>query len=247
MSGSVRGTLLYLHPFAEEMHKSRRMAALQARAFATAGFAVLQIDLTGCGDSDGDFANATWSRWCDDAAMAVSWMQTRNNQPVMGWGLRLGASLAVDVQRRLHLFSRLILWQPVISGDIFLNQFLRLKLASDMLAAVESPISAKSLRAALAAGNIVEIAGYRLTPQLADELTVLKLIEPVPMCSVDWLEVTSDSGTLSPASQRVIDAWQDAGNVVRSRTVTGDPFWVTQEISECPDLLSATLASVSNA
>ncbi len=43
--------LLYLHPFAEEMNKSRRMAALQSRALAEHGYAVLQIDLLGCGDS----------------------------------------------------------------------------------------------------------------------------------------------------------------------------------------------------
>ena len=29
-----RGGIVYLHPFAEELNKSRRVAALQARAFA---------------------------------------------------------------------------------------------------------------------------------------------------------------------------------------------------------------------
>ena len=51
----ARGAVLHLHAFAEEMNKSRRMVALQARALAEAGFAVLQIDLHGCGDSGGDF------------------------------------------------------------------------------------------------------------------------------------------------------------------------------------------------
>jgi alpha-beta hydrolase superfamily lysophospholipase len=64
-----RGVILYVHPFAEELNLSRRMAAQQARAFAGLGFAVLQIDLFGCGDScaifppDGGInGNATW-RW----------------------------------------------------------------------------------------------------------------------------------------------------------------------------------------
>lgn len=46
----TRGSIVYIHPFAEEMNKSRRMAALQARALTLAGFAVLQLDLIGCGD-----------------------------------------------------------------------------------------------------------------------------------------------------------------------------------------------------
>jgi uncharacterized protein len=36
-----RGLILYIHPFAEEMNKARRMAALQSRAFAKEGFEVL--------------------------------------------------------------------------------------------------------------------------------------------------------------------------------------------------------------
>ena len=51
------GAVLYVHPLAEEMNKSRRMAALQARALAASGWVVLQVDLFGCGDSDGDFGN----------------------------------------------------------------------------------------------------------------------------------------------------------------------------------------------
>ena len=57
-STQPRGGVLYCPPFAEEMNKSRRMAALQARAFAKAGYGVLLLDLYGCGDSSGDFSDA---------------------------------------------------------------------------------------------------------------------------------------------------------------------------------------------
>ena len=73
----VRGLVLYIHPFAEEMNKSRRMAALQARAFAQAGYAVLQIDLHGCGDSAGDFGDATWEHWIDDVVQGCHWLRQR--------------------------------------------------------------------------------------------------------------------------------------------------------------------------
>jgi len=39
-AGAVRGKLVYVHPLAEEMNKSRRMAALQSRALAAAGYAL---------------------------------------------------------------------------------------------------------------------------------------------------------------------------------------------------------------
>ena len=88
---AFKGSLLYLHPFAEEMHKSRRMAAMQARALAGAGYAVLQMDLMGCGDSAGDFSDACWSVWLDDARLCHDWLHTKTATPVTVWGLRSGA------------------------------------------------------------------------------------------------------------------------------------------------------------
>src|SRR5512135_2479066 len=116
----MKGSVLYLPPFAEEMHKSRRMAALQARAMAAQGYAVLQIDLTGCGDSAGDFADATWTAWLDDARLAHAWLAGKTARPVTLWGLRTGALLAADLAQRLQNIHHLILWQPVSDGSLFL-------------------------------------------------------------------------------------------------------------------------------
>src|SRR5207249_8517309 len=85
----ARGGILYIHPFAEEMNKSRRMAALQARAFAAVGWDVLSVDLMGCGDSDGDFGDATLDAWLQDVDAAHRWLATRGSGPVWLWGLRL--------------------------------------------------------------------------------------------------------------------------------------------------------------
>ena len=71
------GQVVYVHPFTEEMNKSRRMAAMQARALAQAGFEVLQIDLLGCGDSSGGFGDATWAAWVADVTSACLWLRAR--------------------------------------------------------------------------------------------------------------------------------------------------------------------------
>ena len=51
----VRGSILFLHAFAEEMHMSRRNISSQARLLAAAGYNVMLLDLTGCGDGAGEF------------------------------------------------------------------------------------------------------------------------------------------------------------------------------------------------
>lgn len=241
---ALKGSLLYLHPFGEEMHKSRRMAALQARAFASLGYAVLQIDLTGCGDSAGDFADASWSAWRDDARLAHAWLQAKTAQAVMLWGLRTGALLAADLARQLNNVQALLLWQPVTDGSLFLTQFLRIKLASEMLSDGQSKTGTKDLLAQLASGQGVEVGGNMLSPAMARELGALKLAAMTPTCPVSWLEVGAVNGAqLSPAGQRVADAWRAAGAQVQTQTIIGEPFWATQEITECPPLIEASLAS----
>ena len=66
---------MYAHPFCEEMNKARRMAALQSRRLAALGYSVLQIDLFGCGDSSGDFADAReiWKR----PQIALDWLRPK--------------------------------------------------------------------------------------------------------------------------------------------------------------------------
>lgn len=241
-----QGAVLYLHPFAEEMHKSRRMAALQARAFAAQGHAVLQIDLTGCGDSAGDFADASWSAWLDDARLGLAWLTEKTAQPVTLWGLRTGALLAADLAQRLQGIRSLLLWQPVSDGSLFLTQFLRIKLASEMLSDGQSKSGTKALLAQLEAGDGVEVGGNMLAPAMARELGALKLASLAPACPVTWLEAGAEAGThVTPASQRIVDAWQAAGATVHAQTVQGDPFWSTQEIAECPDLLDASAAALT--
>ena len=241
--GTVRGQILYLHPFTEEMHKSRRMAALQARRLAGAGFRVLQLDLTGCGDSWGDFSNARWETWLEDAVCAIAWLRGQDpNAPILLWGLRLGATLAVDLAARQSDMERVILWQPVINGELFLGQFLRLKLASEMLTEGRAQTGTRQLRERLKGGEPVEIGGYLLAPELAVAIGCLRLERMVPPRVAVWVEVVADVQTpIAPASQKVMNEWNDKGCALHSAQVVGEPFWNTQEITECPALLDATM------
>jgi len=240
--GAHRG-IVYVHPFCEEMNKARRMAALQSRRLAAAGYAVLQVDLFGCGDSSGDFADARWAIWKQDLQVALGWLKSRVDGPLGLWGLRLGATLAADVARDPGLgIEELLLWQPVNNGEQFLTQFLRLRLAAEMLAEGTAQTSVRDLRETLARGVPLEIAGYDLHPRLAAEIDALNLSDLVPAVKrVHCLEVTAAvEPKLSPASQRALDAWRLRGLDVRTAAVIGEPFWSTIEVTECEALLAAT-------
>lgn len=243
--GACRGAVLYVHPFGEEMNKSRRMAALQARALAALGYGVLLLDLHGCGDSSGDFSDARWEQWQDDIAAGVAWLGRELGQPVSLLGLRLGALLALEHAAKAApgAIERLVLWHPVSSGGLYLKQFLRLRVANDMLGA-KAGGGVDALRAALHAGEALEIAGYELAPALAQAIEARDAAALVPARRVvHWLEIVGDAERpLAPASARVLDGWRSAGIDVHAQTVVGQAFWATQEITECPALVNATCA-----
>jgi len=240
------GAAVYVHPFAEEMHKSRRMAALQARALADAGISVLQIDLLGCGDSAGEFGDATWSRWIDDVAEAVRWLHGRTGFVPLLWGLRSGCLLAHAALAKLPATPDLVFWQPVISGKQHLQQFLRLRVAGELIGrAGADRTSTNELRAQLEGGATLHIAGYALSPGLALGLDAADLAPRATRTRVAWLEVSgSDPPEVSPAGQMRVTAWQAAGSEVSAAAVAGLPFWQTQEIAQCAALIDATTAAV---
>jgi exosortase A-associated hydrolase 2 len=238
------GSILYVHPFAEEMNKSRRMAALQARAFADAGWNVLQLDLFGCGDSAGDFGDASWDRWVGDVVFAADWLREQTGFAPALWGLRLGCLLATAALPRLDWRPSLLFWHPVISGRQHLQQFLRLRLAGDILGGKTAGEGGKQLREQLLGGESLEIAGYLLSPGLAQGLDEARLEPVAGGGKLVWLEVNSSADSaLSPAAQAASASWKAAGWSVTTAVVAGPGFWQTQEIEELPTLLLAATAS----
>ena len=237
--------VLFFPPFAEELNKSRRMIALQADALSQAGYGVLLPDLFGTGDSEGDFADGRWELWLQDAATALNWLISRGRSRIIFWGLRLGALLAMNaVSRREAVPLKVMLWHPVCQGEPYLTQFLRLRLAADMLTGGEEAPTTGSLRQELREGRQVEIAGYTLHPSLAAAIDELKLsaFRPPEGVSVEWLEIISaPDRPIGHASWQIIERWRQEGVNVEVSTMVGESFWNTPEITQVPGLIDITL------
>ena len=257
-AGPPRGLVVYVHPFAEEMNKSRRMAALQSRALAEAGFAVLQLDLMGCGDSDGELLDASWAQWVADVVFACGWLRQQyphsgpDTVPLWLWGLRAGALLAADAARQWPEPCHLLFWQPASSGKQLLQQFLRLKAAADLQSGQAKAVM-DAARKTLADGGDVEVAGYRLPGSISQGLERATL-QPLPVAAgstpalrkLIWLELSTQAETrLSPVAQTGCAGWQAAGWAVHSQVVTGPAFWQSAEIEDAPALLTDTLRAMT--
>jgi exosortase A-associated hydrolase 2 len=248
---AARGRVLFCPPFAEELNTTRRAAARQSRALAQAGFAVMQIDLLGCGDSSGGFEDASWPAWLADLQLAHAWLSQRARGPLWLWGLRAGALLASDLAAQLPEPAHLLLWQAAASGQQQLQQFLRLHAAGQWLAGDKTGTVKKTDTPAqqLAQGQSVHIAGYALNPALAQGLAGARLQPPPnqPPGRVVWLEFTQQTvpdrlqpAALSPASEKALAAWRAAGWQVAAHTIASPAFWQTVEAEASPETEAAT-------
>ena len=243
--------ILYLPPFAEEMNRARRMASLLGRRLAEQSLGFLALDPFGTGDSDGEFHQASWTTWCRDAATAVDWLKDRGYRRISFLGLRLGACLALHAaQQARQELGRIVLWQPVLKGETFVNQFLRIRVAAGMADGGGEKETIKGLRARLAANETLEVAGYALNSEMIAELDGLALTNlALPLGAtglaqpISWFEINRNpEADLTPASRNAIQTLRDADLPVEASTITGEPFWSIEEPTYVPELLSSTAA-----
>jgi exosortase A-associated hydrolase 2 len=243
-TGLRRRAVLMLPPFAEELNKSRRMLSLAARALQSAGIDVLLIDLYGTGDSGGDFGDATLAIWRDDLQRGAAWLAARGVARLDVLAVRGGALLLEDLAPPPGVaHGRVVLWQPVVSGQLLIAQFLRLRVAESMTLSdrgAESPDTRKLLESE----GSVEVAGYAISRELVRGLE--EITDPLTNAHAweawDWFEV-SGPGATAPgvAAQRTIAAMRARGMRVRESCLEGEPFWATPEIAVVPALIDATV------
>ncbi len=228
------------------MNKSRHLVAQQARQWCDLGYGVAIPDLYGTGDSAGEFSEANWAMWAKDILSLTQWIGRQGGISACLWGLRLGCLLACAVIKEAPAslglrIERLIFWQPVILGEQFINQFLRMRLAAGLLNGNRESVA--MLRERASSEGVLEVAGYHISTDLIEQLSKLRLEELAPPAAipVDWIEIGNrPDKPLSTAAQRVADLWRQSGNPdITTHTVTGDPFWSTQELASAPTLIEA--------
>ena len=223
-------------PFAEEMNRSRHMLTLLAEALSRNGCHVLLPDFYGTGDSEGRFDDADWGGWVEQLNCCVE--NLKNNYGIDRYsmvGIRAGALLVADyLQNYSFRPERLVFWQPVLDGDAYLKQFLRLRMATDMLSSDEG-VTTPSMIQSLANGETVEVIGYPLRSALTDGLSnaAMRKIEPGLLPEISWFDLVTYGQQIPPVKSRdLIQTWSDSGACIQYLVIPGDPFWNSAEVVE---------------
>ena len=123
VSDTNRPALLLCYPLGIEYiyaHRAYRQLALRANQ---AGFPVMRFDYFGTGDAAGDDKDASLSRWLKNISTAIEELKRRSGRSnICLAGMRLGASLAVQVALTHPDVTSLLLWEPVVNGKEYLAE-----------------------------------------------------------------------------------------------------------------------------
>ena len=93
-SGAPRAYSLFAHCFT--CSKNLKAASNISRAMVDAGIAVLRFDFTGLGQSDGDFADTSFSSNVDDLLAATAWLAQEYEAPKILFGHSLGGTAVLQ-------------------------------------------------------------------------------------------------------------------------------------------------------
>ncbi len=193
----------------EQLHAHRGLRHL-ADQLAGHQIPTLRFDWDGTGDSAGDDMDpdrlATWQA---NVRTAVRWMKTvLGCSRVSVVGLRLGATLAalaLDGDSDDDAIDNLVLWAPVTTGRSFVRELNVI----DMLSEARSP-DAKST-------DVIEAAGFRLSPDTAAALSTCALFQSKPRCRRILLVGRDEA----PPDQRLVDHFSGRGIAVEQQRLPG--------------------------
>ena len=235
--------IVFVPPFGEEMNRCRALVSEQARRFARSGYACTIIDLYGTGDSQGELRDASLQIWQRNIHLTLETLQREMSVPLILWGLRLGAFIALDFAAKSALaIDSLLLWQPVIAGERYVTQILRQRVAS--LASKEGvPETTTEIRKRLAQGESVEVSGYTIGGALMADIESLSLAHLTALCpgKIYWLENVSETGaSLATGSLTAIEKLKSLQNDVVAHPFTGPQVWQLHKRDSLPELISIT-------
>lgn len=120
-SGEVKATALFAHCFT--CGRDIRGAREITRALAEAGLAVLRFDFTGLGESEGDFADTSFSSNLDDLEDAALWLANEIQPPSLLVGHSLGGAAVLAVSERLESVKAVVTLGAPSSPENVLRQF----------------------------------------------------------------------------------------------------------------------------
>jgi pimeloyl-ACP methyl ester carboxylesterase len=183
--GAVRAAVLCAPWGPEYLHSHRSLRQLAAR-LSLAGFHTLRFDYFGTGDSAGEVIEGDLPGWEQDIETAIEELKDSTGaKRVVLAGLRLGATLSASVAAaRRQDVEALVLWDPIVSGEIYLQSLLSSKR--------KPPLTKGAIPRPVEIGGGYDILGFPLSARMAQEVKCIDLAAQIHSLPPNTLILVSE-------------------------------------------------------
>ncbi|MCW9014593.1 MAG: alpha/beta hydrolase [Gammaproteobacteria bacterium] len=232
--------MVFCHSFAEEKLWSHRVLVSYARLLAKMGYLCIRFDYRGYGDSQGEFSDCTIESYADDIKNAVIYIKTTfpKIQEIGLIGHRLGASIVLDRYDYISANGPIILWDPIIDGNRYIQEFLRSHLTTQLAVYGEIRETREKLIESMESGKLVNVEGYDLNYSQYDSISKIMLNKQ---------HYDSGASILIVQINRNLKIKKDVEDLAyransELKCVVEDPFWreIKKFYYEAPELYKAT-------
>jgi uncharacterized protein len=215
-SGYSPRAFLLCNPAGQEAIRVYRCYRELALRLSQAGAHVFRFDYSGCGDSWGDAADCSMAGWLHDIeTAAMELLDTAATEQLSVIGFRMGGALACMASLSLPKVSRMILVDPVVSGESYVRSA---EAAHRVM--LEDPYRFPMSRTFDEAPG--ELLGFEMPDSLLDEIRRIDLFSctPTGRCRVEL--ITSSE---TDEHRELRDRWQESGINCGLTTVPSATSW----------------------
>jgi uncharacterized protein len=243
-ASTPRRPVVFCHPFGEEKLWAHRVYVSAARTLAGRGYPVLRFDARGHGDSSGPVRDFTIDGAIADGIAAIGLVrELAGGDQVILIGLRLGGTIAGLIAEQRPDVAAIVQWAPIVDGGRYMQELLRVNLATQMAIYKEIRADRAALVAALQAGETVNVDGYAIGLGFYDGLMPIKHGKQPSRFAGRSLVVQIDPrpGMSAVAELQHLAASYPNGTYA---AVEEDPFWkeIPRFYDDATKLMAATLA-----
>lgn len=234
--GICSGGVLICPPLYGESPRNYRREVLLARTLAARGIAALRFHYRGTGHSDGDVEDTTFTRFCEDASVAVSYLTSAiGGRSIALFGTRLGGCVAAATAA--HSDNVIALWQPVVTGRDYFREIFRLQRMGELSAAAEVAEEKRSPLDRLNDQGSVDLMGYFVGRELYDSVVTVDTTDLLKQTKGPILVVQIARQEVGDQYRSLIDDLRRSGRTIDVAHVHAHESWW---FSHGPDALWET-------
>lgn len=208
------------YPAAHEYIRCHRAFRQLAVRLGRNGFCVLRFDYFGCGDSEGAYEQTRLADWLGDITSAADELQTHRSR-VNLVGKRLGATLGAMAAADRGGVQRMILWDPVVNGQTYLDGLWAYHQKHMRELEVDGHLANGG---GAVEGDVADLVGYPLAAAMKADLLSLDLLQLQRAPAQELLIL--QSGSDQAENDRLAIHLRRLGVRVEVQSIPGQCLWM---------------------